>query len=203
MMKWMLAAGAAALAITAPSAADRGGGKGWRARACRPCPEGRPRRRRTEGQRPARRRQRPRQATRQASQRRGERRPDRSPGRPIAAAIGQADSRGQWPRPRRSRARRIARKVDDRGGDRVVRPVRVDRSGRGRTCRDRSQSERSVDASIVRDIDRAIVRVRDIDRDDFVRAPARLLGPAAARRDWPRSVACMPPGQAAKLVGSR
>ena len=57
MMKWMLAAGAAALAITRPLAAERGGDKGG-GRIMPPMPRSRPRRR-PESPRPARRRRPP------------------------------------------------------------------------------------------------------------------------------------------------
>jgi hypothetical protein len=89
---------------------------------------------------------------------------------------------------------------DDRGRGRgEARAVQLDRDdirGKG--------NARFADRDIirVRDVDRGVVRFRDIDRDDFfVRRLGFGLGgcpPGLAKKP----VECMPPGQAAKLVGS-
>jgi hypothetical protein len=106
-------------------------------------------------------------------------------------------------------------RIEQRGGDRAG-VVRLDNRDRGREHVRTVKAARNLDRGNgkarfavvdgndivrVRDIDRGVVRVRDIDRDDvFVRRLGFGVGgcpPGLAKKP----VACMPPGQAAKLVG--
>ncbi|MDP9422003.1 MAG: hypothetical protein M3Q19_04070 [Pseudomonadota bacterium] len=213
MMKWMLAAGAAALAITAPSAAerggDKGGGKGHAAHAQKTDRGGGQKARAQGGG-----------GDRQISaERRGGNREvraartDRGNDRAQRQRFVQDDNRGSG-RDRDNIRRgsrgdddrvRIVRSDDDRGRGRGrddARAVRIDPDGDA--IRDRGQSRFADSDRIfrVRDVDRrGTVRFRDVDRDDlFVRQLGFGNGgcpPGLAKKP----VACMPPGQAAKLVG--
>ena len=187
MMKWMLAAGAAALAIAAPTTAERGGGqgggKGHAAHAQKPDRGG-------GGQKAGAKRGGDRQV--RAQQRGGDRqiraaRTDRGGDRARPIQTVKDDNRG--------RGQRDAR-ADNRGSDRAQ-AVRLDNDrGRGRSG-DLNRGRGNVRLA---DDDR-VVRVRDVDRDDlFVRQLGFGAGgcpPGLAKKP----VACMPPGQAAKLVG--
>ena len=200
MMKWMLAAGAAALAIAAPAAAERGGGqgggKGHAAHAQKPDRGGGGQKaqsrgggdrktiaQRGGGDRDVRRGggNREMQAVRTA--RGGDRaRPDK---------VVQDDNRG------RGRGQQEARS-ENRGRDRSE-AVRIDDDrGRGES---RVADIKDDKLFRVRDVDRGVVKFRDVDRDDlFVRQLGYGAGgcpPGLAKKP----VACMPPGQAAKLVG--
>ena len=199
MRIWMLAAGAAALAITAPSMAQRGEQGGGKAQKAQKAERGQAK-----------------------ANRGGDRQVERSGG-------DRARSQGLVQREERGRDRARAQRVDDnrdRGRDRVravqsddnrgrdrVRAVQADDNrGRGRgqdavriLRADRDDGRRFADGDKVfraRDVDRrGVVRFRDVDRDDlFIRRVGWDNGcpPGLAKKP----VACMPPGQAAKLVGS-
>lgn len=199
MMKWMLAAGVAALAMTAPSAAERGGGqgggKGHAAHAQKPDRGGGGQKARAQ-----------RGGDRQVRAQRGggdrqqrAARSDRGGDRQQARRFVQDDSRGRG---------RDDVKSDRRGGDRVRAANVDDNRGRGRDDNIRTvKVDRDAlrgngkEVFRVRDVDRDVVRFRDVDRDDlFVRQLGFGNGgcpPGLAKKP----VACMPPGQAAKLVG--
>ena len=184
MLKWMLAAGAAALAISAPAAANRGGqggDKGHAAHAKKADRGGGQKARRGGG-------------NRQVKAQRGG---DRQRARPMRFA--QNDDRGRG----RDKAR-TAKRDDDRGRGRL----KADNQGRGRDKdvvridrRDRAVALKGDKIFRVRDVDRrGGVRFRDIDRDDlFVRRLGFANGcpPGLAKKHN----GCMPPGQAAKFVG--
>lgn len=179
MLKWMLAAGAAALAITAPSAAQRGGdNKGGQKSQAQKSDRG-------GGGQKAR------------SQRGGDRqiRAQRGGGdrqRARQTRVVRDDNRG------RGRGRDDVR-IENRGGERA-RAVRIDDNrgrGRGEGRSARIEGDRIFR---VRDVDRGVVRFRDVDRDDlFVRQLGFVNGcpPGLAKKP----VACMPPGQAARFIG--
>lgn len=211
MMKWMLAAGAAALAITAPSAAERGGGKGGQkdhaAHAQKSDRGGggqKARAQRDGGNQKARAQ---RGGDRARSQQvRVAQNEDRGRGRnPDQVKSAQADNRGRGHGDVRIEARGRDRagvvRVEDRGRNREhIRTVKIDDKARG-NGKARFAVVDGNDIVRVRDINRGVVRVRDIDRDDvFVRRLGFGAGgcpPGLAKK----AVACMPPGQAAKLVG--
>jgi hypothetical protein len=222
MMKWMLAAGAAALAVTAPSAAERGGGKGGgkqeqsaqaqkaergggqKAGGQRRGGDRQARTERSGGNREARsaRTERGGGGNREIRSARTERGGDRA----RQLRFAQDD---------RTRGRNEAR-TEKRGGDRArapraddvrgrgrddIRTVRIDRGGDvlpGRGNRRVADADRIFRA---REVDKGVVRFRDVDRDDlFVRQLGYGVGgcpPGLAKKP----VACMPPGQAAKFVG--
>lgn len=210
MSKWMLAAGAAALAIVSPSLAERGGQGGGKDRGQAAKVE------RGGGKGQAARAQRgggDRQIRAQRGSGNREIRAARSGGggdRPRARQMrfAQEDNRGRNNVRVESRGRDDARargrdevrvtRIDDRGRDRDnVRTVKID-GGRGKG---RFAVVDGNDIIRVRDVDRGVVRFRDVDRDDlFVRRLGFGNGgcpPGLARKP----IACMPPGQAAKLVG--
>ncbi|HEY0630260.1 MAG TPA: hypothetical protein VGD23_13120 [Sphingomicrobium sp.] len=223
MMKWMLAAGAAALAIAAPTAAERGGKGGGQERAQRADRGGgQARAQRGGGDRQVR------------AQRGGGNREFRAArtdrGRErrqsFASFQGNRDdrARGNVERQRgnveradnRGRGRNEVR-MEARGRDRDnIRAVRIDDNrGRGRNDarvfrgdldgdRIRGRDLRLVDNDgifRVRDVDRGVVRFRDVDADDLF---GRRLGyvngcpPGLAKKNN----GCLPPGQAAKFIGS-
>lgn len=180
MLKWMLAAGAAALAVAAPAAAERGGKGGGKqehaAHAQKPDRGGggqKARSQRGGGDKQVR------------AQRDGG---DRQQSRQMRSAKDDNRDRG-----------RDEVRVGNRGGDRG-RELRLDdKRGGGR---DDLRVVRVDDDRVfrVRDVDRGVVRFRDIDRDDlFVRRLGFVNGcpPGLAKKP----VACMPPGQAAKFGG--
>ena len=210
MRTWMLAAGAAALAITSPTIAQgggQGGGKGQKAEKAERGGQAKARggnrqvraekrggdRARSQPQRLSQRDDRgPDKArTRQAQE-------DRGGGRDRVRAVQANDNRG-----RGGDRVRAVQADDNRGrgrGQDDVRVLRADRDAfRGRN------SARFADGDKVfkvRDIDRrGVLRVRDVDRDDlFVRRLGFGAGgcpPGLAKKPEP----CMPPGQAAKFVG--
>jgi len=196
MMKWMLAAGAAALAMSAPSAAERGGGKGQKGQSDQ-----------------AQKSDRGGGGQKSHAQRSGG-----DQGRQMRSV--QDDNRGGG---RGGDKVRMSNRDNNRGSDRVrlenrqgdnhqgnqgrghnAQIVRVDRDGdvirgHGEGKFARIEGDRIFR---VRDVDRrGVVRFRDVDRDDlFVRQLGYGVGgcpPGLAKK----AVACMPPGQAAKLVG--
>ncbi len=207
MLKWMLVASAAALAITAPSAAERGGqkggGQGHSAPAQKPDRGG-------GGQKAESRRG---GGDRQADARRGGNREVRAARADRGGDRQQArqfrdDNRGRGRNDvkveNRGRSDVRSAQVDDRGrgrgGDDRIRTVKLDPSARG-NGKGRFAVVDGNDLIRVRDVDRGVVRFRDVDRDDLF---MRQLGwgeggcpPGLAKKP----VACMPPGQAAKLVG--
>lgn len=224
MLKWMLAAGAAALAMTAPLAAERGGGRGGQ---------------KDNSDAHAQKAERGGSQKVRAQGGGGERRQaqvDRGGDRQVKANRGgdrrqaQADRGGNGAR---SQQVRVSQNDDGRRGEDQMRSARVENRGSGRDdirvdrrgIDDRGGSREHVrtvkaardldrgngkarfavvdgnDIVRVRDIDRGVVRVRDIDRDDvFVRRLGFGAGgcpPGLAKKP----MACMPPGQAAKLIG--
>ena len=186
MRIWMLAAGAAALAITAPALADpkgggHGGGKGNSSQVERG--GGKAKAIRAEGNR--------------GGQVKAER------GNPRGAfRFAQSENRGG--KAKAEHANRI------RGNDDAVRVLRADRGKDVRALGDDRIKGHGKDRVAVidgdrvfrvRDVNRGVVRFRDVDRDDLF---VRRLGwgdagcpPGLAKK----AVRCMPPGQAAKLVG--
>lgn len=232
MMKWMLAAGAAALAISVPSSAERPDGKdrGGQAAKAERGGKGQARAQRGGGER--------RQAVRAGRgggdraraarvERRGgsdramrfaapqerARRADRAEARQRARAEARRAQRVE--RPQRAIERRVERRAEQRRIDRdAIR--RQDRAIERRALRDLPERavirgegrrrfaavDRTPDFVRVRDYDRGRVRFRDIDRDElfFRRLGYGIDGcpPGLAKKP----VACMPPGQARKLVGS-
>ena len=261
MTKWMLAAGAAALAISAPSSAERGGqggGKergGQQVKAQRGGGGGQVRAQRSGDQRAARGPQRIERPQRERPQRmeRAARAPQR------IERVQRSPQRIERSAQRVERAQRAPQRIERRRDDirraaRVERPQRVEmrenrgrqafvdrqvdrgRVDRGRVDRDLFRgNERAAERRIerrapntlperaiirgegdrrfavvdrdpdifrVRDIDRrGNVRFRDVDRDDlFFRRLGYGVGgcpPGLANKP----VACMPPGQAQKLIG--
>ena len=206
MLKWTLAAGAAALAIAAPAAAERGGkqggGQGHATHGQKADRGGgqQARSQRGGGDRQVR-------TQRGGSDRQA--RGDHRGGREKAQMQARRDDRGGG---------RQQAKIDHRGNDHV-RSVRVDDNrGRGQGRDDHVRTVKLDDKARgngkgrfavvdgndivrVRDVNRGVVRYRDIDRDDvFVRQLGYGVGgcpPGLAKK----SIACMPPGQARKLVG--
>jgi hypothetical protein len=204
MMKWMLAAGAAALAIASPVSAEKGGhggkGQGNQQASAEPGGGG-------GGQKQA-------HSKHGGSSDRQVRTSGDSGNREVRAAhVKQGGDKGQTRQMRfvqddnRGRGHdgtRVAR-IDDnrgRGHDRDV--IQVDR---GRDfVRVNQHGNRFADLSgdrvfRVRDVDRGVVRFRDVDRDELF---ARRLGygvggcpPGLAKK----GNGCMPPGQAAKFIG--
>lgn len=188
MRTWMLAAGAAALAMTAPALADpkdggQRGGKGNAAKA-----------ERGGGDRGG-------QA--KALRRGGER--DRGQARSVRGYSERAGNARIIPGERRGADQRIARSQPRKDNARAVRVERIgDRDNvrelRKDRIRDRSRFVASDPVFRVRDFDRGKVRFRDIDRDDRY---ARRIGwadgcpPGLAKK----AVPCLPPGQAAKYLG--
>ena len=210
MMKWMLAAGAAALAITAPSAAERGGGQGGQKKHAAHAQKAD----RSSGQNARAERS---GANRGKAVRMAQNDDRRGRGGQKARAQGRDDDRGRNQvrvENRQDKQGRDRVRVEARGGDRVA-VVRADNRDRGREhirtvkvdgkARGNGKARFAVvdgnDIVRVRDINRGVVRVRDIDRDDvFVRRLGFGAGgcpPGLAKKP----VRCMPPGQAAKLVG--
>jgi hypothetical protein len=195
MRIWMLAAGAAALAITSPTLAERGGQGGGKGQGAQKAERGGQAKANRGGNRQVRAEKRGGDRARSQPQRFTQRE-DR--GRDRARANRVQDDRGRG----RDRVR-TAQVDDNRGrghGHDDVRVRNVDRDAfRGRN------SARFADGNKIfraRDIDRrGVVRVRDVDRDDlFVRRLGYGVGgcpPGLAKKP----VACMPPGQAAKFVG--
>ena len=212
MMKWMLAAGAAALAITAPLAAERGGGqgggnKGHAAHAQKQDRGGgqKAKSQRGGGQKAQSQRGGNRQARAErggGDRQRGQQmrfvQPDDNRGRGRGnAKVARGEDRG------RDRAQAV--RIDDnrgrgRGNDGNVRTVKLDKESRGKG-NGRFAVVDGNDIIRVRDFDNGKVRFRDVDRDDlFVRQLGWGAGgcpPGLAKKP----VACMPPGQAKKLVG--
>ena len=209
MTKWMLAAGAAALAVAAPSTAERGGGKGGgQGHSAQP-----QKAERSGGKARAQRGGGDRQARAQQSH---------QGGRGRAAQFAQNDNRGgnKGRADNRSNDRgRNQTRAENRQGDnhqgnqnrghaafedrqgKGARAIRIDngqRHGRGDVRIADFDNDRIVR---VRDVNRGVVRFRDVDRDDlFVRGLGFGVGgcpPGLAKK----AVACMPPGQAARLVG--
>jgi hypothetical protein len=114
----------------------------------------------------------------------------RGRGRDDVRVGSRADDRG------RGRGGDDAR-VENRGGDRAAVARSEDNRGRGEGQFARVDSDR---VFRVRDVDRGVVRFREVDGDDlFVRRLGFVNGcpPGLAKKP----VACMPPGQAAKFIG--
>ena len=205
MRIWMLATGAAALAITAPALADRGGhgggqgGKGNAAQVQRGGGGGQAKANRGGGQAKAARGGAEHGNRTQFAQNR-----ERGHGQAKAehARVQKAD------RGNHAHAQQAMRLEDrgNRGHGKSNDVVRLDRGARvlneGR-IKDRGPVRFAEGEKVfrVRDVDRGVVRFRDVDRDDLF---VRRLGwgdagcpPGLAKK----AVRCMPPGQAAKLVG--
>ena len=218
MTKWMLAAGAAALAIASPVSADKGGhAKGQGGQNAQVDRGGDKKQARSNGGGGNRQvRMNSGGGNRQVHAQRG------GGNREIGAAQGgqgnrqarqtrfvQSDNRGRSNDRVRiekhgSDRARVARVDDNRGRGGGPKTVQLDR-GRD-VARVRQQSNRVVDLSgdkvfRVRDVDRGVVRFRDVDRDELF---ARRLGygvggcpPGLAKK----GNGCMPPGQAARFIG--
>ena len=177
MTKWILAAGAAALAITSPALADRKGGKGG-GKGSTPARPPRPR----QGAAANR-------ADRAKRGRRGGKQPSSSSSATTAAAAARdakAD-RGE------DEARTASRRSRWRSGT----AVRIDDQGKKRSRRDVERAHR----------DRSRYPSFDAGRPTTTASSAGLpANPAgyktAALRASPRSNGCLPPGQAKKLVGT-
>lgn len=248
MYKWMLAAGAAALAITSPVLAERGGqreGKGQSAQkeersggqakarggGSRQAKADRGSNRQLRTERSGGNRQVRAERTGTNRQAKADRDGDRVRSQPVRVAQRDDRDRGRGRdnvrvearggdraraarvdvnRDNRGRGRddvRTVRVNDNRGRDRDnvrdnVRTVRVDRDAVRGNGNARFVTVDGNDFVRVRDVDRrGVVRVRDIDRDGlFVRRLGYGVGgcpPGLAKKP----VACLPPGQAAKLVG--
>lgn len=227
MMKWMLAAGAAALAIMSPASAERGGQGDKKAKSGQQVKQqgggsqSQARKERSSKQQATRAPQRA-ERTQRAPQR--AERAQRTPQRAERVQSAQRENRARGPakmeargpdRVRTASIDRNARAVRvERGPDRAAKIERIDRRGDVRAAARGPDVIRGRDAqrfaavdrdSIVRvrNVDRrGVVRVRNIDRDDlFVRRLGYGAGgcpPGLARKP----VACLPPGQAAKLVGT-
>ena len=221
MTKWMLAAGAAALAVAAPSIAERGGGKGGqghsahsqkaersggggerKARAQRGSAEREARAQRSGGERQVRTQRGGGDRQASAQQSRGGNRGE------TARADKRGSDRDRNTVRSESRQAEVRERGQDRGHARFedrqgngARAVRIDndmRRGQGNARFADIDNDRIVR---VRDVNRGVVRVRNVDRDDlFVRGLGFGTGgcpPGLAKKP----VACMPPGQAARLVG--
>ena len=198
MMKWMFAAGAAALAMSSPVQADKGGhgGKGGAQQAQADRGGGQKQARSNRG------------GDRQVRAQRGggdrQVRAQRGGGQARQMRFVQNDNRG------RDRNEVKAVRNDNRGNDRA-RMARIDDNrGRGHDNVRAVQLDRGRDrvANLqgdrifkVRDVDRGVVRFRDVDRDDlFVRRLGYGVGgcpPGLAKKNN----GCMPPGQAARFIG--
>ena len=227
MMKWMLAAGAAALAMTAPSAAQRGGGDkdrgqaakvdrsgggqkaraqrggGQKARSQRSGSDRQARAKRSGENREARAAKTNRGDQSRARQMRVAQNDDRRRGRNEARAT-RDDDRG-----RRNDRTRVARVEDNRGrGRNDARAIQFDRRGDRDVVRVRGGDGVRVATFDndrvfrVRDVDRrGTIRFRDIDRDDlFVRRLGWGAGGCPPGLDR-KNNGCLPPGQAARFIG--
>ena len=217
MMKWMLAAGAAALAVAAPSAAERGG-KGQKGQSGQV--------QRTDrgggGQKSHAFHSGGRQAKAERGGDRGRQmrfvqQDNRGRGQGSVKASSHGSDQVRAMRAENDRGRGPSgEKVGARGGAQARQTGFDENRGRGKTNvrtvkvnRDavRGNGERRFavvdgnDIIRVRDVDRGVARFREVDRDDlFVRQLGFGVGgcpPGLAKKP----VACMPPGQAAKLVG--
>lgn len=233
MMKWMLAASAAALAIAAPGTAergDKGGRQGHAAHAQKPDRGGgaqklRSQREGGDRQVQAQRRGGDRKVRAARVDRSGDRArqmrlaQDDNPGKARVSSRGNDrsgdrvrnlridDNRGRGRNssniePRGNDRIRIAKSDDARGrGQGNVRTIKVDRDSVRGNAKGRFAIVDGNDIIRVRDVDRGVARFRDVDRDDlFVRQLGFGAGgcpPGLAKKP----IACMPPGQAAKLVG--
>ena len=219
MMKWMLAAGAAALAISAPAAAQHGGGKGGGQQA-----HAQKAQRGGGGQ--TGHAQRGGGGKGQAAQ---TQRTQHGGGRQMTAQRGGGHDRvhgGQQAshgRDNSANARLAQRDAKPHGGNQMkmehrgsgrAQVARVDRTDKVRISRGPNSevihgtgtgriAMVDRDAIVrVRDVDRrGVVRVRDIDRDDLFVNRLGYGGGGCPPGLAKKPVACMPPGQAAKFVG--
>jgi hypothetical protein len=204
MMKWMLAASAAALAMSSPVQANKGGhgghgGKGQTAQKAQVDRGGSKKQAhasRSGGDRQAR----AKSGGGHARQMRSVQNDHRGGGR-NEIKVARNDKRGHG---------NDHVKIDNRGNDRAHVARIDDNRGRGHgrddVVRVRDHGNRMADLNgnrvfRVRDVDRGVVRFRDVDRDDLF---ARRLGygvggcpPGLAKK----AVPCVPPGQAARFVG--
>ncbi len=212
MLKWMLAAGAAALAITAPSAAQHGGGgrggqkehAGHAQQGDRGGGDQKSRAQRGGGDRQQQQahgggERKHAQANRGGEKARsGNRNNDRGQGQARFENRQGGNHQGNQNRQAKFENRQGDNHQGNQGRDHV-RTVKINDNVRGNGKRFAVVDGN--DIVRVRDINRGVVRVRDIDRDDvFVRRLGFGAGgcpPGLAKKP----VACMPPGQAAKLVG--
>jgi len=210
MLKWMLAAGAAALAITAPALAEKGGqgggGKGQSGHVTKGQQGGGGHAARASGSGKS-------GGNRRQSAQGGQGKHQGGGNRTQFAQGGQAKHHGGGNRAQFAQGDQSKQhadgghgrmKAEARGSDRV----RVAKGGHDNNIKvhsvghDRDLKVANVDRGNivrVRDVDRGVVRVRDIDRDDlFVR---RLGYGAGGCPPGLASKGCIPPGQAAKWVG--
>ena len=227
MMKWMLAAGAAALAIASPVSAEKGGhGGGQHAqKSDRDGGQKQTRSGRGGGDRQARAQRGG--ENRQMRSARVDRGGDRSHARQVKVAENDRRGRDRG----NERAKFQNRQGDNHQGNQGNRQARFEnrqgdnhqgnqdrkmrfvdrgdngvRAGRFDSDRRHGRDERIADLRgdklfRVRDVDRGVVRFRDVDRDDlFVRRLGYGVGgcpPGLAKKNN----GCMPPGQAAKFIG--
>lgn len=247
MTRVFLAAGVAALAISAPASAQRGDDKRDRERAEKVERQGsarervraeRPQRaeRAAAQQRVERRAERPQRVERAAAQQRVERRAERPQRTERAAAQQRVERRAERPQrmegvqaQREERVQRIERRADrparqavadriERRTDRVStdrQQMRADRIDRiDRTVRTDAPVAARVEQRIERARERALTRNDPIARrvaafrdasDTFEIAPrarGRALINGCPPGLWLKNNGCMPPGQAAKLLGA-
>jgi hypothetical protein len=199
MLKWMLAAGAAALAIAAPAQADpkggQGGGKQQHAGHAKAQKGGGQQADRNKGGGGNQKARASHQGQRQQFAQRDDKQRGGGQGKAKSADRGGRDDRGK-----------NVVKVDNRDGDRA-RTVRVDDNGKNRGRGGRDDDVRIVNFDHGRDI-RAMRVKRDFDGVRFVpRWNDRGLAggfiggcpPGLAKK----GNGCLPPGQAKKLVGTR
>ncbi len=215
MSKWMLAAGAAALAITAPSAAERGGGghggqkehAGHSQKADRGGGGQKARAQRGGGERQQHaNRGGDRQRSHQMRSARNDDRRGRGGDKVRSSNRDNDHGRNHAKFANRQgdnhQGNQGNRRFEDGKWDRShVRTVKLDRDLSRGNGKGRFAVVDGNDIVRVRDFNRGVVRVHDIDRDDlFVRRLGFGVGgcpPGLAKK----AVACMPPGQAAKLIG--
>ena len=214
MMKWMFAAGAAALAISSPVQADKGGhgGKGGAQQAHADRGGGQKQARSSRGG-----------GDRQVGMNKGggDRQTRARHGNEHARSTRFApnDNRGGGRERIRNQARFENRQGDNHQGNQGNRHARFENhqgdnhqgnqdrglrfGGEGHHGRDHARFADLNGNRVfrVRDVDRGVVRFRDVDRDDlFVRRLGYGAGgcpPGLAKK----AVPCVPPGQAARFVG--
>jgi len=197
MMKWMLAAGAAALAVASPATADKGGhgakGQGGQKAQVDRGGGGQKARAQGGGKHQAR-------ADRVEHGKGGQTRPmrfvqddhkGRGHGNDHAKGGGQDRIRAARVDDHRGRGRDDVRVAQNRGRD----AIKFEDRGK------RSFASNGDRIFRVRDVDGGVVRFRDVDRDNlFIRRLGYGVGgcpPGLAKKNN----GCMPPGQAAKFIG--
>jgi hypothetical protein len=219
MMKWMLAAGAAALAISSPVLADKGGhgGKGQAGQQAQSDRDGGQKQQKQAGSKRAggqelrmNRGGGGNRAVRSAKVNRGGEKEQARQLRFVQDVQDDSRGRGRGNDRIRTESRgggdraRVARFDDSRGRGQGKAANQFDRGRDGVQIHDNGKRVADVSGDRifrVRDVDNGVVRVRDVDRDELF---GRRLGygvggcpPGLAKKP----VACVPPGQAARFVG--